>query len=56
MHFSTICLQLVMNFLFVFRANEKALLEEIAKEGKITDAIDAKLKTVVTNFLASFAG
>ncbi|KAK7576488.1 hypothetical protein V9T40_012774 [Parthenolecanium corni] len=45
-----------VEYLAHIKANEKALLEEIAKEGKITDAIDAKLKTVVTNFLASFAG
>lgn len=36
------------------RTSEKSLLESIAKEGKITDDTDAKLKTVVTNFLASF--
>jgi len=29
-------------------------LESIAKEGKISDDTDAKLKTVVNNFLASF--
>lgn len=39
---------------FFRRTNEKALLEDIAKEGKITEPTDAKLKTVVTNFLANF--
>lgn len=43
-------------FLAHIKASEKALLEDIAKEGKITDATDAKLKAVVQNFLASFAG
>lgn len=37
------------------RTSEKPILESIAKEGKITDETDAKLKTVVTNFLASFS-
>jgi len=41
-------------YLYIFRTTEKSLLEIIAKEGKITDEIDVKLKLVVTNFLASF--
>lgn len=44
------------DYLAHVKANEKALLEDIAKEGKISEATDAKLKTVVTNFLASFTG
>lgn len=42
-------------FFYIFRTSEKSLLESIAKEGKITDETDSKLKTVVTNFLASFS-
>ncbi|KAF0758855.1 ATP synthase subunit alpha, mitochondrial [Aphis craccivora] len=41
-------------FLQHIKTSEKSLLESIAKEGKITDETDAKLKSVVTNFLASF--
>ncbi|KAL5243220.1 hypothetical protein ACI65C_010630 [Semiaphis heraclei] len=41
-------------FLQHIKTSEKSLLESIAKEGKITDDTDAKLKSVVTNFLASF--
>lgn len=44
------------DYLAHVKTHEKALLEDIAKEGKITEATDAKLKTVVTNFLASFTG
>jgi F-type H+-transporting ATPase subunit alpha len=38
----------------VRRTNEKALLSTIAKEGKISDDTDAKLKKVVQDFLATF--
>jgi F-type H+-transporting ATPase subunit alpha len=41
-------------FLQHIKTSEKSLLESIAKEGKISDETDAKLKTVVNNFLASF--
>ncbi|XKL61144.1 hypothetical protein PGB90_008201 [Kerria lacca] len=43
-------------YLAHIKTSEKALLDDIAKEGKITDATDAKLKTVVTNFVANFSG
>ncbi|GAB0090455.1 ATP synthase subunit alpha [Sergentomyia squamirostris] len=38
------------------KSNEKALLSQIATDGKITDQTDAKLKEVVTKFLATFTG
>lgn len=38
------------------KSNEKALLSQIAADGKITDQTDAKLKEVVTKFLATFTG
>ncbi|KAL5233647.1 hypothetical protein ACI65C_001057 [Semiaphis heraclei] len=41
-------------FLQHIKTSEKSLLEIIAKEGKISDETDAKLKSVVVNFLASF--
>lgn len=43
-------------FLAHMKSSEKAILDDIAKEGKITEATDAKLKTVVTNFVANFSG
>lgn len=36
------------------KTTEQALLQSIAKEGMISPEADAKLKTIVTNFLASF--
>jgi len=54
-YFSLIDAANVIIIFHVFRTSEKSLLESIAKEGKITDDTDAKLKTVVTNFLASFS-
>ncbi|XP_050060334.1 ATP synthase subunit alpha, mitochondrial-like [Aphis gossypii] len=41
-------------FLQHIKTSEKSLLETIAKEGKITNETDEKLKSVVVNFLASF--
>ncbi|XP_059613758.1 ATP synthase subunit alpha, mitochondrial [Phlebotomus argentipes] len=38
------------------KSNEKALLQQIATDGKITDQTDAKLKEIVTKFLATFTG
>uniref|UniRef100_A0A6B2E879 ATP synthase subunit alpha n=1 Tax=Phlebotomus kandelakii TaxID=1109342 RepID=A0A6B2E879_9DIPT len=38
------------------KSNEKALLSQIATDGKITDQTDAKLKDVVGKFLATFTG
>ncbi|KAI5709411.1 hypothetical protein M8J76_017331 [Diaphorina citri] len=43
-------------FLAHIKSSERGLLESIKKEGKITEDTDAKLKTVVTNFLANFTG
>ncbi|XP_071440607.1 ATP synthase subunit alpha, mitochondrial [Hetaerina americana] len=41
-------------FLQHIKTNETALLSNIAKDGKITDESDAKLKKVVTDFIAAF--
>ncbi|XP_055686047.1 ATP synthase subunit alpha, mitochondrial [Lutzomyia longipalpis] len=38
------------------KSNEKALLQQIATDGKITEQTDAKLKEIVTKFLATFTG
>uniref|UniRef100_A0A8D8UCI1 ATP synthase subunit alpha n=1 Tax=Cacopsylla melanoneura TaxID=428564 RepID=A0A8D8UCI1_9HEMI len=43
-------------FLAHIKSSEKGLLESIKKEGKITDDTDAKLKNVVTTFIANFTG
>uniref|UniRef100_A0A182TC06 ATP synthase subunit alpha n=1 Tax=Anopheles maculatus TaxID=74869 RepID=A0A182TC06_9DIPT len=42
-------------FLAHVKTNEKALLQQIASEGKISDEADAKLKSVVTSFLSTFS-
>ncbi|XP_076034139.1 ATP synthase subunit alpha blw, mitochondrial [Oratosquilla oratoria] len=36
--------------------SHKDVLADIAKEGKITDATDAKMKQIVTDFIATFQG
>lgn len=41
-------------FLAHIKTNEKALLSAVATEGKISEANDAKLKQIVTSFLATF--
>ncbi|KAK9497681.1 hypothetical protein O3M35_004363 [Rhynocoris fuscipes] len=41
-------------FLQHIKTSHKDLLANIAKEGKITDAVDAKLKEIVQSFLAGF--
>jgi len=41
-------------FLALMRTQHKDILQTIASEGKISDATDAKLKKIVTDFLASF--
>ena len=41
-------------FLQHIRTNEQSLLSQIAQEGKISDATDAKLKDVVTKFISTF--
>ncbi|XP_060534084.1 ATP synthase subunit alpha, mitochondrial [Cylas formicarius] len=38
------------------KSRHQNLLQSISKEGKITDATDAELKKLVTEFLASFSG
>lgn len=43
-------------FLAHIKTNEKALLSQIATDGKISDETDAKLKTVVTSFLSTYSG
>lgn len=43
-------------FLAHIKANEKALLETIAKEGKISEEADAKLKSIVQSFISTFSG
>lgn len=42
-------------FLAHMKASHQDILDSIAKEGKITDPIDAKLKKIVTDFSASFS-
>ncbi len=41
-------------FLAHLRSSQTELLATIRKDGKITEETDAKLKDVVTNFLAGF--
>ncbi len=41
-------------FLQHIKTSHKDVLVAIAKDGKITDETDAKLKKIVTEFLASF--
>ncbi len=41
-------------FLQLMKTSHTDLLGKIASEGKISDEVDAKLKTVVTDFFASF--
>lgn len=43
-------------FLQHIKTSEQALLSQIAQEGKISEAADAKLKDVVTKFLSTFQG
>lgn len=43
-------------FLAHIKTNEKALLQQIASEGKISDEVDAKLKSIVTSFLSTYSG
>ncbi|XP_052862811.1 ATP synthase subunit alpha, mitochondrial isoform X2 [Anopheles cruzii] len=43
-------------FLAHVKTNEKALLQQIATEGKISDDADAKLKSIVTGFMSTFSG
>lgn len=43
-------------FLQHIKTNEQGLLTSIAQEGKISDAVDAKLKDIVSKFLSTFSG
>lgn len=43
-------------FLQHVKTNEQALLAQIAKDGQISEASDAKLKEIVTKFLSTFQG
>ncbi|XP_005176562.1 ATP synthase subunit alpha, mitochondrial [Musca domestica] len=43
-------------FLQHIKTSEQGLLDQIAKEGKISESADAKLKEVVTKFLSTFQG
>lgn len=43
-------------FLAHVKTNEKALLGQIASEGKISDETEAKLKNIVTSFMSTFSG
>lgn len=43
-------------FLAHVKTNEKALLSQIATDGKISDETEAKLKNVVTSFMSTFSG
>lgn len=42
-------------FLQHIKTNEQSLLNQIATEGKISEATDTKLKEVVTKFLSTFS-
>jgi len=44
-----------VEFLQHVKANEAALLKQIATDGQITDASNTKLKDVVTKFLSTFS-
>ncbi|NEU33603.1 hypothetical protein GN156_23275, partial [bacterium LRH843] len=41
-------------FLQHIKTSHQDILQSIAKEGKITEDTDAKLKTIVTSFLSTF--
>lgn len=43
-------------FLAHVKTNEKALLSQIATDGKISDETEAKLKNIVTSFMSTFSG
>ncbi|EEB14270.1 ATP synthase subunit alpha, putative [Pediculus humanus corporis] len=43
-------------FLAHVKSSHKDLLDTIAKENKISEAVDAKLKKIVTDFIGSFSG
>lgn len=43
-------------FLQHIKTSHKDILAAIAKEGKISDDVDGKLKNIVTSFLSSFSG
>jgi F-type H+-transporting ATPase subunit alpha len=43
-------------FLQHVKTNEKAVLGQIASEGKISDETDVKLKKIVTDFISTFSG
>lgn len=43
-------------FLQHIKTSHKDLLASIAKEGKISDEVDGKLKSIVTSFISSFSG
>ncbi|EDW31929.1 GL11379 [Drosophila persimilis] len=43
-------------FLQLMKTSEQGLLDTIAKEGAISEATDAKLKDIVSKFLATFQG
>jgi len=47
--------QFEKEFLQHVKTNEKALLQQIATDGQITDTTNTKLKDVVTKFLSTFA-
>lgn len=49
-------LRMLICIFFIFRSSHQDILQSIAKEGKITEDTDAKLKKVVADFLASFSG
>lgn len=46
--------QFEKEFLQLMKTSHQDLLTKIATEGHINDQVDAKLKTVVTEFMASF--
>lgn len=46
--------QFEVEFLQLMKTSHQDLLDKIATEGQINEQVDAKLKTVVTEFMASF--
>lgn len=43
-------------FLAHVKTNEQELLKKIASEGKISEEVDAKLKSIVLSFISTFTG
>jgi len=44
----------IITLFYIFRTSKRSVLDIIAKEGKITDETEAKLKSIVIDFVVSF--